>query len=268
MGERVRAPPEHAGDHARGDPEGGLRGRGRRRAASALRDGLVGDPGASAVAGRVRARRSRRLRRLPPLPALRDRCVDAHRRAARTPRSPSIGADPDLAERDDILSLLLDGAVRGRLADERPRAARPADDPAARRPRDDRDRARLGVRPAAAPPRRARAARGRARPLGEHDYLDAVDPRDAAGAPGGPVHRPPAAPGRRARRLRAPRRHRGPGGHLPRPHPPRRLSRPAFASAPSDSSATPPPRPTPGSRSAAAPGAASAPPSPSSRCGS
>ena len=50
--------------------------------------------------------------------------------------------------------------------------------------------------------------------------------RDAAGTPGGPVHRPPAAPGLRARRLRAPLRDGDPGRDLPRPHPGRQLSGP------------------------------------------
>ena len=57
------------------------------------------------------------------------------------------------------------GARRGGPADDRPGAARRADDAAGRRPRDDRHDARVGVRPAAAPPRRARAAdRPRSRP--------------------------------------------------------------------------------------------------------
>ena len=44
------------------------------------------------------------------------------------------------------------GRVRGRRRDERHRAARPADDAAAGRPRDDGDGAGLDLRPAAAPP--------------------------------------------------------------------------------------------------------------------
>ena len=46
------------------------------------------------------------------------------------------------------------GALRGRRGDERLRAARPADDPAAGRPRDDGDGAGLDLRPAAPPPAR------------------------------------------------------------------------------------------------------------------
>ncbi len=50
------------------------------------------------------------------------------------------------------------GRVRGRRHDERQGAARPADDAAAGRPRDDGDGAGLDLRPAAAPPRVAAAA--------------------------------------------------------------------------------------------------------------
>ena len=141
------------------------------------------------------------------------------------------------------------------------RASRPADDAAARRPRDDRDRPRLGLRPAASLDRtRSSASRPRST-RASSGYLDAVIERVAAGPAGGPVHRPQAAPAARARRLRAARRDRGAGGDLPRPHPPRRLPGPVRVPA----RAVPRrgrPRPTRGSRSAAAPGAASAPPSP------
>ena len=68
-------------------------------------------------------------------------------------------ADADLAEREDILSMLVAARFDDGEADGRRRAARPADDPAARGPRDDRDRARLGVRPAVSLPRQARALR-------------------------------------------------------------------------------------------------------------
>ena len=60
---------------------------------------------------------------------------------------------------DDILSPAQGRPLRGRRADERPRDPRPAPHPAARRPRDDRHRAGLDLRPAAAPPARPRAAR-------------------------------------------------------------------------------------------------------------
>ena len=63
-------------------------------------------------------------------------------------------ADP----REDILSLLVDRPLRGRRADGRPGDPRPADDAAAGRARDDRDRPRVDVRPAAAPPARRSSA--------------------------------------------------------------------------------------------------------------
>ena len=57
------------------------------------------------------------------------------------------------------------GPLRGRRRDERHRAARPADDPAAGRPRDDGDGAGLDLRPAAAPPgARCSACATRSRP--------------------------------------------------------------------------------------------------------
>ena len=53
-------------------------------------------------------------------------------------------AADDAEERDDVLSLLLARPPRGRLADERHRAARRADDAAHRRARDDGHRPRRG----------------------------------------------------------------------------------------------------------------------------
>ncbi len=58
-------------------------------------------------------------------------------------------ADPDLEERTRHPLDAGRGPLRGRRADERRRAARSAADPARRRPRDDGDGARLGLRPAA-----------------------------------------------------------------------------------------------------------------------
>ena len=170
---------------------------------------------------------------------------------------------PDLAERADILSLLLQARDEDGGADERPRAARRADDAAGRRPRDDGDRTGLGGRAPDPPSRGARAAdRGgarRARRLprrGRH--------RDAASATGdlarGPAPDEPIEIGG----LELPAGvtvtpsiyllHRRPDVY-PEPErfrPERFLdSRPA---------------PTRGSRSAAACAAASAPPSPGSRC--
>ena len=69
----------------------------------------------------------------------------------------------DVEERDDVLSILLQARDEDGRAAHRRGAARRADDPAGRRPRDDRDVARVGVRPAAAPPAAARAAAGRDR---------------------------------------------------------------------------------------------------------
>ena len=88
------------------------------------------------------------------------------------------------------------GPLRGRRGHERHRPARPADDPAARRPRDDGDGAGLDLRPAAPPPRAAaapaRVARGRRGRLPAGD-----DQRVAAPAPGRAAGRPP--PQRRPR---------------------------------------------------------------------
>ena len=77
-------------------------------------------------------------------------------------------AESNLEEREDILSLLLQATARGRLADDRRRAARRAGDAARGRPRDHGHRAVMGGRAAGAPPRQARAAprrgpRGRGR---------------------------------------------------------------------------------------------------------
>ena len=81
---------------------------------------------------------------------------------------------PDaLAERTDILSMLVEADARGRHADGRRGAPRRADDARARRPRDDRDRADVGDGPAARNPdvlARLRAAGAD----GDDEYLDAV----------------------------------------------------------------------------------------------
>ena len=66
--------------------------------------------------------------------------------------------EPDLDERADVLSLLLRARDEDGRDDDRRRAARRADDDARRRPRDDRDRPRVRLRPPAAQPRRAGAA--------------------------------------------------------------------------------------------------------------
>ena len=264
--QRVPDPPADAGDHPRGDP----------------------------------ARRLRRLRADPRLERLRQRALDGPVPRPASPRSQLIALatrrfrggnacakyDKQLKEVDELLyaeiaehrtrpdlerarrhPLDADAApLRGRRGDERQRAARPADDAAARRPRDDGDGARLDLRPAAAPPARAaapaRLARGRRGRLPAGD-----DHRVAAPAPGGAARRPPPRHGAGRRRATtcppAPTSPRRSGSPTPAP-----TSTPSPSpSAPSASSRTAP-TPTPGSPSAAASAAASAPPSPSSRCGS
>ena len=76
-------------------------------------------------------------------------------------------------------------ALRGRKRDERPGAARPAGDAAARRPRDDRDRARVDVRPADALARHAAAADRRAR--GGRRAMAARGDRRVAAVAAGPA---------------------------------------------------------------------------------
>ena len=158
------------------------------------------------------------------------------------------------------------GSLRERRGDDRHRPARPADDPAARRPRDDGDGARLELRPPPWPRGRpgppARLARG-----GRGGLPAGDDHRVAAAAPGRAAGRP--APDQGARRRRPAGCRRGPtsprrsGSSTPAP-----TSTPSRSpSAPSASSRTAP-TPTPGSPTAAASAAAWAPPSPSSRCGS
>ena len=69
-------------------------------------------------------------------------------------------ADPDLASREDILSLLVAARFEDGSGMADARATRSADDPADGRPRDDRHGARLGVRPAVSRPGQARAPAG------------------------------------------------------------------------------------------------------------
>ena len=80
----------------------------------------------------------------------------------------------DLADRDDILSALILARFEDGDGMTRHRSARPADDPAARRPRDHRDRARLDVRPAAAPPGGRWARLRDSLEDGEDEYLRAT----------------------------------------------------------------------------------------------
>ena len=95
------------------------------------------------------------------------------RRGAAPHRSPSTAARPDLDQREDILSLLL-RARDAKAGPDRRRAARRADDAAARRPRDDRDDARLGLRAHHAPPRGPRSRHGGIAPGDEAPYTDAA----------------------------------------------------------------------------------------------
>ena len=164
----------------------------------------------------------------------------------------------DLGEREDILSLMLQAEHEDGVADDRPRAPRPARDPARRRPRDDRDRPVVGDRAPDPPSGEARAAhrRGprRRRPLPEGGC-----DRDASPAARPRPRRPPSHPA-----------DGGSGaGRCPRasPSPPASTSstadptstRSPTGSCPSASSRSRP-APTPGSRSAAASAAASAAP--------
>ena len=126
-------------------------------------------------------------------------------------------------------------------------AARPARDAARRRPRDDRDRARLGARAARPPPVRD---------------LDTDDAHRRV-RQGGPAHPPGALaspPARRCSRTRSAttRSRRASTSRLPVPRAPPRGT--TFARA------LPAPRAVHSSRSAAAPAAASAPRSPRWRC--
>ena len=153
--------------------------------------------------------------------------------------------------------------ARGRLGDERPPAARRAADAAGRRPRDDRDRARLGGRAARPPPRQARAARrrdaGRRGSVPEGGRI-----RDAAAAPRDLARQPHAQGADAARRIRPPGRRQGRAVDLPRPPPARRLPRARALPARAVPRQRRPGR-TRGSRSAAASAAASAARSRSSR---
>ena len=109
----------------------------------------------------------------------------------------------DLAERDDILSVLVaachedgspmsDAEIRDELAD-----------PAGRRPRDHRDRALLGGRAPRPPPGEARAPARRGPGRGRRALPDRDDPGDAAPAAGDRAGDPQTDRAGRARRLRA-----------------------------------------------------------------
>ena len=130
-GRRVRAPPEHAGDHARGDPARGLRRRGRRapraRCATALVEILADRaspvarsrlaPSASAAAARSAASRrcstaptSCSTPRSPSAAPTRPRRARRHPLdARRRPGSTTARAMDDRELRDQLMTLLLAG---------------------------------------------------------------------------------------------------------------------------------------------------------------
>ena len=80
----------------------------------------------------------------------------------------------DTAERDDVLSILLQARDEHGQPDDGRRAARRADHVAGRRPRDDRNHARLGVRPAAAQPGELERLQAEVDAGEGSEYLDAV----------------------------------------------------------------------------------------------
>ena len=151
----VRADAVDARVDARGDHAGGLRGRRRPR-------------------GR-RARSARYAGCSRPRPGRASSATAVRSASCCTRRSPGAARRPTSSERTDVLSALI-GAARDDEDEgaERRRASRRAGHAAGRRPRDDRERARLGAR--ADPRRRARSASALEATLaaGDHDYLDAV----------------------------------------------------------------------------------------------
>ena len=156
--ERIRAASEDARDHLRGDPRGGLRGHRRATGAAAARAAsetarrhLVAGPQLPCAA------------REAPRPARPARGVRGARRARSTSCCSKRSGKAGFARGRGRPLAPAGRALRGRKRDERPGAARPAGDAAARRPRDDRDRARVDVRPADALARHAAAADRRAR---------------------------------------------------------------------------------------------------------
>ena len=189
----------------------------------ARRAQLAGRPRAAAGRHLVVARAVRRAA-VPPLrrprsarrpggAAAGDR-RDARRGDRRAPRRPARGHPLPVRDRP----------LRGRRADGRPGGPRPADDAAACGSRDDRDRPGVDVRPAAAPPARARApGRGGRRRGGGLRARRGVGV--AAAAPGRAAGRPPPQPGAARQRPRAAARHRRHARDLARPHAPGPLPR-------------------------------------------
>ena len=164
---------DHAGDHARGDHADGLR-RPRQRA------GWSGSATAFGAASRSppQPRRMAHPRRCSARAASRS---SGSMRSVLEPTDELIYEEirsrrdaPDLAERDDVLSLLLQARHDDGTEMTRQGAPRRADDAARGRARDQRHGARLGARRAHAP---SRACSSRLRDeidAGDDTYLDAV----------------------------------------------------------------------------------------------
>ena len=114
---------------------------------------------------------TRRLARRQRLRPLRGTAEGSRRAALRRDRRAPHPARPGRARGHPLDADA--GRVRGRRHDERQGAARPADDPAAGRPRDDGDGAGLELRPAAAPPEPLRQLRDSLE-AGEDEYLRAT----------------------------------------------------------------------------------------------
>ena len=208
VGRAVRGAPEDAGDHARGDPARGLR---RVRAPGALHE-LLRDL----------------LSRRPSRRHCRSRCCSAagsrssacrRRRAEIDARLLAEIAARRAAPGEDICSLLVQARFEDGTGDERPRGPRPADDAAARRARDDRDRAGVDARPAHAPPATCSSARGP-----EATSTCARSSPSRCGCARSSRSRAAGSPSTsRADGLHLPAGHRRHARDLARPHPPRGL---------------------------------------------
>ena len=251
---RVRRPPEHAGDHARGDPARGLRrhrpgapGAAARAAARPARGDHVDGPAGvgdvrapqrrSSGCARWRGRSTRCCsRRSRPRRA---RAGRRHLLAARRGALRDGSAMDDREIRDQLMTLLIAGHETTATG------------------------ARVVARPAHPPPGRAGAAPA----TGGEAYLRAVVAESLRLRPVVPLAGRRLAVDLTRQRPHAPGRHRRHAVDLARAHARRRSTRSRTRSGPSASS-TARRRPTPGSRSAAACAAASAPPSRSSRCAS
>ena len=151
-GAHVRAAAADAGDHARGDPAGRVRDQ-RGGAVERLRVRCPSS-GASTSNLMLAAVHAAAVRALEPRRARFER-VRGRDDELLYEEIAFGAARPTSIERDDVLSLLLRPATK-RQPHDRHRAARRADDPARRGPRDDGDRTVMGLRAPAS--RSARAA--------------------------------------------------------------------------------------------------------------